>query len=66
MLLQAEEYDEAKKIFVSLIKIDYPNAQEKYDEAEVKKEETYQKAIALEEAGEYNQAISIYEKLGRL
>lgn len=64
MLLQAEEYDEAKKIFVSLIKIDYPNAQEKYDEAEVKKEETYQKAIALEEAGEYNQAISIYEKLG--
>lgn len=64
MLLQAEEYDEAKKIFVSLIKIDYPNAQEEYDEAEVKKEETYQKAIALEEAGEYNQAISIYEKLG--
>lgn len=64
MLLQAEEYDEAKKIFVSLIKIDYPNAQEKYDEAEVKKEETYQKAIALEEAGEYNQAILIYEKLG--
>lgn len=47
-----------------MIKIDYPNAQEKYDEAEVKKEETYQKAIALEEAGEYNQAISIYEKLG--
>lgn len=64
MLLQAEEYDEAKKIFVSLIKIDYPNAQEKYDEAEVKKEETYQKAIALEEAGEYNQAVLIYEKLG--
>lgn len=64
MLLQAEEYDEAKKIFVSLIKIDYPNAQKKYDEAEVKKEETYQKAIALEEAGEYNQAILIYEKLG--
>lgn len=64
MLLQAEEYDEAKKIFVSLIKIDYPNAQEKYDEAEVKKEETYQKAVALEEAGEYNQAILIYEKLG--
>ena len=64
MLLQAEEYDEAKKIFVSLIKIDYPNAQEKYDEVEVKKEETYQKAIALEEAGEYNQAILIYEKLG--
>ncbi len=64
MLLQAEEYDEAKKIFVSLIKIDYPNAQEKYDEAEAKKEETYQKAIALEEAGEYNQAILIYEKLG--
>lgn len=64
MLLQAEEYDEAKKIFVSLIKIDYPNAQEKYDETEVKKEETYQKAIALEEAGEYNQAILIYEKLG--
>lgn len=64
MLLQAEEYDEAKKIFVSLIKIDYPNAQEKYDEAEVKKEETYQKAIALEEAGKYNQAILIYEKLG--
>lgn len=64
MLLQAEEYDEAKKIFVSLIKIDYPNAQEKYDEAEVKKEETYQKAIALEEAGEYNQAILIYEKMG--
>lgn len=64
MLLQAEEYDEAKKIFVSLIKIDYPNAQEKYDEAEIKKEETYQKAIALEEAGEYNQAILIYEKLG--
>ena len=64
MLLQAEEYDEAKKIFVSLIKIDYPNAQEKCDEAEVKKEETYQKAIALEEAGEYNQAILIYEKLG--
>ena len=64
MLLQAEEYDEEKKIFVSLIKIDYPNAQEKYDEAEVKKEETYQKAIALEEAGEYNQAILIYEKLG--
>lgn len=64
MLLQAEEYDEAKKIFVSLIKIDYLNAQEKYDEAEVKKEETYQKAIALEEAGEYNQAILIYEKLG--
>lgn len=64
MLLQAEEYDEAKKIFVSLIKIDYPNAQEKYDEAEVKKEETYQKAIALEEAGEYNQAILIYEELG--
>ena len=64
MLLQSEEYDEAKKIFVSLIKIDYPNAQEKYDEAEVKKEETYQKAIALEEAGEYNQAILIYEKLG--
>ena len=63
-LLQAEEYDEAKKIFVSLIKIDYPNAQKKYDEAEVKKEETYQKAIALEEAGEYNQAILIYEKLG--
>lgn len=64
MLLQAEEYDEAKKIFVSLIKIDYPNAQEKYDEAEAKKEETYQKAVALEEAGEYNQAILIYEKLG--
>lgn len=64
LLLQAEEYDEAKKIFVSLIKIDYPNAQEKYNEAEVKKEETYQKAIALEEAGEYNQAILIYEKLG--
>ena len=64
MLLQAEEYDEAKKIFVSLIKIDYPNAQEKYDEAEAKKEETYQKAIELEEAGEYNQAILIYEKLG--
>lgn len=64
MLLQSEEYDEAKKIFVSLIKIDYPNAQEKYDEAEAKKEETYQKAIALEEAGEYNQAILIYEKLG--
>ena len=32
--------------------------------AKAKKKKTYQKAVALEEAGEYNQAILIYEKLG--
>ena len=69
--LQAEGYGEAEKIFSALSQIDYPNAKEKYDEAhaarleaEAKTEETYQKAVALEEAEDYEQAISIYEEMG--
>lgn len=70
-LFQAEEYGWAKEVFGALSRIDYPNAKEKEDEArnalmkaEAKKEETYQKAVALEEAEDYEQAISIYEGLG--
>ena len=69
--LRGEGYGEAEKIFSALSQIDYPNAKEKYDEAhaarleaEAKIEETYQKAVALEEAEDYEQAISIYEGLG--
>lgn len=70
-LFQAEEYGRAEEVFGALSLIDYPNAKEKADEArnalmkaEAKKEEIYQKAIALEEAENYEQAISIYEGLG--
>lgn len=70
-LFQAEEYGRAEEVFGALILIDYPNAKEKADEArnalmkaEAKKEEIYQKAVALEEAENYEQAISIYEGLG--
>lgn len=70
-LFQAEEYGRAEEVFGALSLIDYPNAKEKEDEArkalmkaKAKKEETYQKAVALEEAEDYEQAISIYEGLG--
>lgn len=70
-LFQAEEYGRAEEVFGALSLIDYPNAKEKADEArntlmkaEAKKEEIYQKAVALEEAENYEQAISIYEGLG--
>lgn len=70
-LFQAEEYGRAEEVFGALGLIDYPNAKEKADEArnalmkaEAKKEEIYQKAVALEEAEDYEQAISIYEGLG--
>lgn len=70
-LFQAEEYGRAEEVFGALSLIDYPNAKEKEDEARnalmkagAKKEETYQKAVALEEAEDYEQAISIYEGLG--
>lgn len=70
-LFQAEEYGRAEEVFGALSLIDYPNAKEKADEArnalmkaETKKEEIYQKAVALEEAEDYEQAISIYEGLG--
>lgn len=70
-LFQAEEYGRAEEVFGALSLIDYPNAKEKADEArkalleaEAKKEETYQKAVALEEKEDYEQAISIYEGLG--
>lgn len=70
-LFQAEEYGRAEEVFGALSLIDYPNAKEKADEArnalmkaEAKKEEIYQKAVALEEAEDYEQAISIYEELG--
>lgn len=70
-LFQAEEYGWAEEVFGALSLIDYPNAKEKADEArnalmkaEAKKEEIYQKAVALEEAEDYEQAISIYEGLG--
>ena len=70
-LFQAEEYGRAEEVFGALSLIDYPNAKEKADEArnalmkaEAKKEEIYQKAVALEEAEDYEQAISIYEGLG--
>mgnify|MGYP002568389934 CR=1 FL=1 len=70
-LFQAEEYGWAEEVFGALSRIDYPNAKEKEDEArnalmkaEAKKEETYQKAVALEEAEDYEQAISVYEGLG--
>lgn len=69
-LFQAEEYGRAEEVFGALSLIDYPNAKEKADEArnalmkaEAKKEEIYQKAVALEEAEDYEQAISIYEGL---
>ena len=70
-LFQAEEYGRAEEVFGALSLIDYPNAKEKADEArkalleaEAKKEETYQKAVALEEEEDYEQAILIYEGLG--
>ena len=70
-MFQAEEYGRAEEVFGALSLIDYPNAKEKADEArnalmkaEAKKEEIYQKAVALEEAEDYEQAISIYEGLG--
>ena len=70
-LFQAEEYGRAEEVFGALSLIDYPNAKEKEDEArnalmkaKAKKEEIYQKAVALEEAEDYEQAISIYEGLG--
>lgn len=70
-LFQAEEYGRAEEVFGALSLIDYPNAKEKEDEArnalmkaKAKKEENYQKAVALEEAEDYEQAISIYEGLG--
>lgn len=70
-LFQAEEYGRAEEVFGALSLIDYPNAKEKADEArnalmkaEAKKEENYQKAVVLEEAENYEQAISIYEGLG--
>lgn len=70
-LFQAEEYGRAEEVFGALSLINYPNAKEKADEArnalmkaEAKKEEIYQKAVALEEAENYEQAISIYEGLG--
>ena len=70
-LFQAEEYGRAEEVFGALSRIDYPNAKEKADEArnalmkaEAKKEENYQKAVVLEEAENYEQAISIYEGLG--
>lgn len=70
-LFQAEEYGRAEEVFGALSLIDYPNAKEKADEArnalmkaEAKKEENYQKAVVLEEAENYEQAISIYEELG--
>lgn len=70
-LFQAEEYGRAEEVFGALSLIDYPNAKEKADEArnalmkaEAKKEENYQKAVVLEEAEDYEQAISIYEGLG--
>ena len=70
-LFQAEEYGRAEEVFGALSLIDYPNAKEKADEArnalmkaKAKKEEIYQKAVALEEAEDYEQAISIYEGLG--
>lgn len=70
-LFQAEEYGWAEEVFGALSRIDYPNAKEKEDEArnalmkaEAKKEENYQKAVVLEEAENYEQAISIYEGLG--
>lgn len=70
-LFQAEEYGRAEEVFGALSLIDYPNAKEKADEArnalmkaEAKKEEIYQKAVALEEDVDYEQAISIYEGLG--
>ena len=69
-LFQAEEYGRAEEVFGALSLIDYPNAKEKEDEArkalmkaEAKKEETYQKAVALEEAEDYEQAISIYGEM---
>lgn len=73
-LEEAEDYEQAISIYEGLG--DYKDCAErimacneknekktKYQTA-AQKEETYQKAIALEEAGEYNQAILIYEKLG--
>lgn len=70
-LMEAGEFSDAEKIFSALNTIGYPNAKEKADEArnalmkaEAKKEEIYQKAVALEEAEDYEQAISIYEGLG--
>ena len=70
-LMEAGKFSAAKDVFSTLSRIDYPNAKEKEDEARnalmkagAKKEETYQKAVALEEAEDYEQAISIYEGLG--
>lgn len=70
-LMEAGKYIAAEDVFSTLSRIDYPNAKEKEDEARnalmkagAKKEETYQKAVALEEAEDYEQAISIYEGLG--
>lgn len=71
-LMEAGKYSAAEDVFSTLSHIDYPKAQEKRDEAERKipeeqaqKEKNYQKAVALEEAGDYEQAYLIYYELGQ-
>lgn len=71
-LMEAGKYIAAEDVFSTLSRIEYPKAQEKRDEAEKKipeeqarKEENYQKAVALEEAGDYEQAFLIYYELGK-
>ncbi len=71
-LMEAGKYIAAEDVFSTLSRIEYPKAQEKRDEAEKKipeeqarKEENYQKAAALEEAGDYEQAFLIYYELGK-
>ncbi len=71
-LMEAGKYSAAKDVFSTLSRIDYPRAQEKRDEAEKKipeeqaqKEKNYQKAVVLEEAGDYEQAYLIYGELGQ-
>ena len=77
-LIKAGEFSDAEKIFFALNTIDYPNAQEKYDEAKAKYKEaenalleaetkaienTYLEAMTKEQAGEYQAAIELYSQI---
>lgn len=73
--LDSANYDAAEAIFEALHQISYLRAEEKLEEisaikeeqkekADQEREKSYQNAIALQEAGDYEQALGLFDSLG--
>ena len=74
-LLKSEAYDDAEAIFEALHQISYLGAEEKLNEisaakkvlkekADQEREKVYQNAISRQEAGDYEQALELFDSIG--